>query len=40
MTKKLRAILVSIVAVLLILIGYAVYANKTPHEEINKPETV
>lgn len=40
MTKKLRVILVSIVAVLLILIGYAVYANKTPHEEINKPETV
>jgi hypothetical protein len=33
MTKKLRVILVSIVAVLAILIGYTVYANKTPQEK-------
>ena len=40
MTKKLRIILISIVAVILLMIGYTVYANKTPQEENNKPETV
>ena len=33
MTKKLRVILVSIVAVIALLIGYAVYANKIPQEK-------
>ena len=40
MTKKLRIILISIVAVILLTIGYTVYANKIPQEENNKPETV
>lgn len=40
MTKKLRVILVSIVAVILLMIGYAVCANKIPQQENNKPETV
>ena len=40
MTKKLRIILISIVAVILLTIGYTVYANKIPQQENNKPETV
>lgn len=36
MTKKLRIILVSIVAVLAILIGYTVYANNNPQTTDNK----
>ena len=40
MTKKLRVILVSIVAVLLLLFGYTVYANKIPAKEENKAETL
>lgn len=40
MTKKLRVILVSIVAVLFILIGYTVYANKTPQTQDNEAVTI
>ena len=40
MTKKLRIILVSIVAVIILTITYAVYANKIPQKEINEPATV
>ena len=35
MTKKLRIILVSIVAILTLLISYTVWSNNLPHEETN-----
>ena len=38
MTKKLRIILVSIVAIIALLVSYTVIANKTPTEEENKSD--
>ena len=38
--KLLWVILITIVAILILLTAYTVWANKTAEEEINKPETI